>query len=64
MAPTGTVKPRARAGTAAATRTGGAVGSEHLFIIGYRPPSKHEHAVVAEQIAVGEVFSRPVLTVF
>jgi hypothetical protein len=45
-------------------RTGRAVGSEHLFIIGYRPLSKHEHDVVAEQIAVGEVFPPPVLTVF
>ena len=57
MTPAGTVKPRARAETAAAGGTGRAVGSEHLFIIGYRPFSKREHAVVAEQIALGKVFS-------
>jgi hypothetical protein len=57
MTPTGTVKPRAPAETAAAERTDTAARSEHLFIIGYRPFSKREHAVVAEQIAVGEVFS-------
>jgi len=56
MTPTGTVKPRAAAETAAAGGTGRAARSEHLFIIGYRPFSKREHAVVAEQIAVGEVF--------
>jgi hypothetical protein len=59
MTPTGSVKPRARAGTAAAEGTGRAVSSEHLFIIfiiDTGPFSKREHAVVAEQIAVGEVF--------
>jgi hypothetical protein len=45
-------------------RTGRAVGSEHLFIIGYRPLSKHEHAVGAKQIARRDVLSPPVLTVF
>jgi hypothetical protein len=56
MTPAGTVKPRARAGTAAAGGTGGTVSSEDLFIIDTGPFSKREHAVVAEQIAVGEVF--------
>jgi hypothetical protein len=56
MTPTGTVKPRARAGTAAAEGTGRAVSSEHLFIIDTSPFSKREHAVVTKQIAEGKVF--------
>jgi hypothetical protein len=56
MTPTGTVKPRARAGTAAAEGTGRAVSSEHLLIVDTGPFLKREHAAAAEQIALGEVF--------
>jgi len=56
MTPTGSVKPHACAETAAAEGTGRTVSAEHLFIIDTGPFSKREHAVVAEQIAVGEVF--------
>jgi hypothetical protein len=40
MTPTGIVKPRARAGTAAAEGTGRAVNSGHLLIIDTGPFSK------------------------